>query len=85
MTTINQWGPALLVCFTILLGIIINNLRVSDFRIEMNNRITDLKSEMNSRFSNMNNRFTDLKDFIHSENKRLEDRIERLEHPIYKA
>ena len=32
--------------------------------------------------SEMNNRFSDLKDFIRSEVKRVEDRLERLEHPI---
>lgn len=43
-----------------------------------NRRIDDLRSSME-------NRFDDLKDWIHSEIRRLEDRIERLEHPITRS
>lgn len=39
-----------------------------------NRRIDDLRDTMN-------NRFSDLKDFIKGETSRLEDRIDRLEHP----
>jgi hypothetical protein len=32
MTTVNQWGPAILVCFTVLIGIILNNPKLDDLR-----------------------------------------------------
>jgi hypothetical protein len=46
MQTVNQWGPALLVCLTVVIGIINNNSRLND----LNKRIDDLRSEMNTRF-----------------------------------
>jgi ubiquinone biosynthesis protein UbiJ len=36
----------------------------------------------NARFNAIDKRFDDLKDWIRSEVKRLDERIERLEHPI---
>ena len=40
-----------------------------------NRRIDDLRDSMNKRFD-------DLRDLLKSEVKRIEDRLERLEHPI---
>ena len=40
---------------------------------------------MNTRFAEINHRFDDLKDWIRSEVKRLEDRIERIEHAVAKG
>ena len=73
----NQWGPALLVVFTVVLGVVFNNSRISD-----------LRSHVDSRMDDFNNRLNDLKDFIRSEIRRLEQRIERLEqrveHPVHR-
>ena len=57
---INQWGPALLMYFAVLPGIIINDSRLSAFRKEMNNRFDDLMGGTNSGFTGMNSRFDDL-------------------------
>ncbi len=47
-----------------------------DKRIDgLDKRIDDLRADMNTRFA-------DLKDWIRSEVRRIEDRLERLEHPL---
>jgi len=47
-----------------------------------NRRIDDLRDSMNKRFDDMNRRFDDMRDLLKSEIKRVEDRIERHDHPI---
>jgi len=42
-----------------------------------NKRIDDLRSEINHRFD-------DLKDWIRAELRRIEERLDRLEHPLVK-
>ena len=60
--------------FVILLGILagalFSNVRLTDLRSHVDKRIDDLDRS--------------LRDFIRSEVQRLEDRIGRLEHPIYR-
>jgi hypothetical protein len=51
------------------------NRRIDDLRSEMVARISDLRSEMVARFEG-------LRDLLHSEIGRVEERIERLEHPV---
>ena len=88
LTAINRWGPAILVCFTVLLGIILNNSKISDLRSDMNQRFGDINQrfvDINQRFVDMNRRFDDLRDLIRSEVKRLEDRLDRLERPIFRG
>ena len=68
---LSQWGPALLVCFTVVLGLFYQNARMSD----LNKRIDDLKGSIDKRFD-------DLKDYIKAEFKRVDERIERLESPF---
>ena len=51
------------------------NRRIDDLRSEMVARIDDLRSEMVARFDG-------LRDLLRSEIKRVEERIERLEHPV---
>lgn len=60
---INEWGPAILVCLTVTIGLLYGN-----------SRLTDLRNDMNSRFEAIEKRFDDLKDWIRSEVKRLEER-----------
>jgi hypothetical protein len=67
---LSNWGPAALVCVTILLGIVLNN-----------SRINDLRSYIDARFNGVDKRFDDLKDFVKSEVRRLEER----QSPIHRA
>ena len=62
-SAISNWGPAALVCVTILVGIVFNN-----------SRINDLRSYIDARFNGVDKRFDDLKDFVKSEVRRLEER-----------
>ena len=71
------WGPSLLICLTVVLGILYNNSRLSD----LNSRLSDLRSYMDARFNAVDKRFDDMKDFIKSEVRRLEDR----QSPIHQA
>jgi hypothetical protein len=73
---LSQWAPALLVCFTVVLGMFFQNSRMND----MNERIDDLKGAVDNRLDDMNKRFDDLKDYITSEFKRVNEK--RLESPI---
>ena len=51
----------------------------------VNRRIDDLRAEMNGRLVAIDKRLDDLKDWMRSEFKRLEERIERIEHPVVRA
>jgi hypothetical protein len=69
----------------IVLGYVVGFYFQSRSIAHLDKRIDDLRAEMNARFAEINHRFDDLKDWIRSEVKRLEDRIERIEHPIVKS
>jgi len=78
----NQWGPVEVIVGGYLLGIYFQSRsiahldrRIDDLRDSLSRRIDDLRDSMNARFD-------DLHDLIKSEVKRLEERIDRLEHPI---
>ena len=78
----NQWGPVAVIVGGYLLGIYFQSRsiahldrRIDDLRDSLSRRIDDLRDSMNARFD-------DLHDLIKSEVKRLEERIDRLEHPI---
>jgi hypothetical protein len=67
--------------FTVLVGTLVNNSRLSD----VNNRIGELRSDMNTRFDEMNSmmdrRFDDMKDIWRSELHRVEEAPDaRLKH-----
>jgi len=70
-TILSQWGPALLVCFTVIVGLFYQNTR-----------ITDLRTYMDKLFDDMGKRFDDMKDLMKSEFKRVDERIDRLESPL---
>jgi uncharacterized membrane protein YccC len=79
---INQWGSVAVIVGGYLLGIYFQSRsiahldrRIDDLRDSMTTRIDDLRDSMNKRFD-------DLRDLLKSEVKRIEDRLERLEHPI---
>ncbi len=88
MNSIFNWGSVAVIVGGYVLGFYFQNRRIDDLRDTLNHRVSDLNETMNRRFSDlneaMNHRFSDLKDFIKSEVSRLEERIERLEHPVAK-
>jgi len=62
---------------TVLVGILINNSRLSD----MNTRIGELRSHMDSRFNGVDRRFEEIKDLWRSELHRVEEVLDaRLKH-----
>jgi ATPase subunit of ABC transporter with duplicated ATPase domains len=71
MNPLSQWGPVAVIVGGYLLGIYFQN-----------RRIDDLRDSINRRFDDVNKRFDDLRDLLKSEIKRVEERIDRLEHPI---
>ena len=72
---VGQWGPVAVIVGGYLLGIYFQNRRIDDLRDSMNRRFDDLRTSMN-------NRFDDLHDLLKSEVKRLDERLDRLEHPV---
>jgi hypothetical protein len=67
------WGQVIVILIGIGLGVLFNNSRISD-----------LKNYVDAKFAGNDKRLDDLKDFIRSEIHRLEDRMDRLERPIYR-
>jgi hypothetical protein len=73
---------------TVLIGILVNNSRLSDVRTDMNSLRTDMnsfKAEMNLRLSefraDMNRQFSDSRDIWRSELHRVEEILDaRLKH-----
>jgi hypothetical protein len=72
---IGQWGPVAVIVGCYLLGIYFQNRRIDDLRDSMNRRFDDLRNSIDKRFD-------DLHDLLKSEVKRLDERFDRLEHPI---
>lgn len=70
-TFLSIWGPALLVCFTLIVGLFFQNARMND----LNARMTDLKDSLNKRID-------DLKTHIDAEFRSVHQRIDRLEIPV---
>ena len=75
-------GPVAVIVGGYLLGIYFQSRSIA----HLDRRIDDLRDSVNSRFDDLretlNKRFDDLHDLLKSEVKRIEDRLERLEHPI---
>jgi hypothetical protein len=72
----------------VLMGILINNARLSDLKGDMNSRfgemnvrINELRADVNTRFDQSDRRFEELKDLWRSELRRVEDILDaRLKH-----
>lgn len=90
---VNQWGPVAVIVGGYLLGIYFQNRsishldgRIDDLRDSLGRRIDDLRDSVNKRFDDLNQsfnkRFDDSHDLLKSEVKRLDERLDRLEHPI---
>jgi hypothetical protein len=77
--------PTMLV---VLIGILLNNSRLSDLKSDMNARfgdvnarIGDLRSQMDARFNDVDRRFDEMKDLWRSELHRVEEVLDaRLKH-----
>ena len=66
---------------TVLVGILVNNARLSDLKLDINTRFSELRAEMNARFDSVDRRFDDMKDMWRSELHRVEDILDaRLKH-----
>ena len=72
---IGQWGPVAVIVGGYLLGIYFQNRRIDDLRDSMNRRFDDLRDSINKRFDGLH-------DLLKSEVNRLDERLDRLEHPI---
>ena len=78
-SAVNLWGAALLVCFTVLIGIVMNNKRIDDLRSDFTVQINALRSDLTARIDGLEKRMIERMDGLE---KRLVDRIERLEYPV---
>jgi hypothetical protein len=70
-----QWGPVAVIVGGYLLGIYFQNRRIDDLRDSRNRRLDDLRDSMNKRFDGLH-------ELLKSEAKRLDERLEHLEHPV---
>jgi len=69
--------PSVLSVVVVLVGILINNSRLSD----VNARITELRSHMDNQFAHVDKRFDDMRDMWRGELRRVEEVIDaRLKH-----
>jgi hypothetical protein len=71
---LNEWGPAILVCLTVVVGFFYSNSRMTDLRNDVNARLNAMDKRFDARFD-------DLKDWIRAEIRRLEERTS----PIHRA
>jgi hypothetical protein len=72
---IGEWGPVAVIVGGYLLGIYFQNRRIDDLRDTINRRFDDLRDSINKRFDGLH-------DLLKSEVKRLDERLDRMEHPI---
>ncbi|MGI9070953.1 MAG: hypothetical protein ACR2JB_06425 [Bryobacteraceae bacterium] len=70
MTPLVTWGPTVMVALTLALGVVYQTHH-------FDKQFEDLREHFNKRFD-------DQRDFIRAEVLRLENRIERLERPVYR-
>jgi len=78
----SQWGPAILVCFTVIIGLFYQSARMTDMKDAFNRRFDDMDKRFDDMKSSFSKRFDDLKDLMKSEFKRIDERIDRLESPL---
>ena len=79
------WLAVAVVMLGYIVGFYFQHRELDKLETSLNRRIDDLRSEMSTRFtglqSEMNARFAALHELLKSEVKRLEDRLDRIEHP----
>jgi hypothetical protein len=81
-TILSQWGPAILVCFTVIIGLFYQNARMTDLRSSMDRRFDVMDKRFDDMKSSFEKRFDNLKDLMKSAFKRVDERIDRLEIPL---
>jgi len=69
-TILSQWGPALLVCFTVVIGLFYQNTRMNDMKDAFNRRFDDMDRRFDDMKRSFDKRFDDLKS---SFDKRFDD------------
>jgi len=83
------WLAVAVVMLGYIVGFYFQHRELDKLETSLNRRIDDLRSEMSTRFtglqSEMNARFAALHELLKSEVKRLEDRLDRIEHPIVRG
>lgn len=79
------WGAVVVIVLGYVLGFYFQSRSIA----HLDKRIDDLSPRLDGRIddpnSSVHHRFHDLKDWIRSEVKRLEDRIDRIKHPVVKG
>ena len=71
-------GPAVTMV-VVLIGVLINNNRIGDLRMDVNSRMTEMRSEMNNRFSDINTRFSDMREIYRQQGEVQEANLRRVE------
>jgi predicted nucleic acid-binding Zn-ribbon protein len=72
------WGPALLVCLAVLVGMIYNNARITDLKDALNKRIDSLEFSLNKRIDSLESRLGRIEDRL----TKVEERLGGIESPI---
>ena len=70
---------------TIFIAIWINNQRMAELSKRIDDQAGNLGKRLDDLRTYMTNEMIGLRDFIRSENRRLDERIERIEHPIVRS
>jgi|GEM_PF-5352826 len=80
---LSEWGPALLVCFTVVIRLFYQNTRMNDLNSpisDLNTRMDDIKKSLDTRMDDLkrsvDTQIDDLKLFIGAEFKRVDERID---------
>ncbi|HEV2177847.1 MAG TPA: hypothetical protein VGW33_11715 [Terriglobia bacterium] len=74
------WAATAIIVVGYILGFYFNHREVESLRRAMES----LRREMETRFAAIDKRFDDLKDWIRAELRRIDERLDRLEHPLVK-
>jgi hypothetical protein len=72
---LTSWGPALLICLTVIIGIVYNSSRITGLRSYMDARFNAVDRRFDDMKGDVNQRFDDMRDLLKSEIKRHEDRV----------
>ena len=93
------WGPALLICLTVVIGILYNNARINDLAGRLDSRVNDVNSRIDTRVGDAVSRMSDLRSYMDARfngiDRRFDDlkdfiksevrRLEDRQSPIHRA
>ena len=60
MTIINMWGPAIIVCLTVILSLFHQNKRIDDLKSQVDTRFSDLYRYLDGKFKAIEDRLEKL-------------------------